>query len=146
MTEEIKVWQGHSSQILNLNIYIISGVLTIISFGWLALVFGPLCIWKYFEVKNQKYVLTNQRLTMYSGVFSRVVDELELYRVKDTQFLQPFFLRLFSLGNIMIISTDQTTHVVIIRAVANAHELREQIRNLVEDRREQRNVRMTEIE
>jgi uncharacterized membrane protein YdbT with pleckstrin-like domain len=83
---------------------------------------------------------------MHVGVFSKTTSELELYRVKDTQFEQPFFLRLFGLGNVLLISTDATTPIVKIEAIANAHELRENIRRFVEERRDAKRVRNVEME
>lgn len=82
---------------------------------------------------------------MHSGVFSKKTEELELYRVKDTKFYQPFFLRIFGLGNVVIMSSDTTTPISSIPAIKNAQNLREQIRQLVEDRREQKQVRITEL-
>jgi hypothetical protein len=69
----------------------------------------PWCLWQYLVVKKQRFELTSQRLRAYRGVLSKKTDELELYRVKDTKFDQPFFLRLLGLGNAIIVSFDSTT-------------------------------------
>jgi uncharacterized membrane protein YdbT with pleckstrin-like domain len=103
-------------------------------------------LWKYAAVRCQKYELTTQRLKLQAGVLSKKIDEIELYRVKDTRFEQSFFLRLFGLGNVVIFSSDTTQPAQTIKAVANAKALREQIRALVEVRRDQKRVRMIETE
>ncbi|MFA7241905.1 MAG: PH domain-containing protein [Sulfuricellaceae bacterium] len=144
MISENNVWSGTPSQILNLGTYIICGLVSLTVFG--AIFAIPYAIWQYLVVKNQRYELTSQRLKVHSGVLSKKTDELELYRVKDTQFDQPFILRLFGLGNIVIVSSDSTTQVSSIRAIKDAPELRDQIRNLVESRREQKRVRVAEFE
>jgi uncharacterized membrane protein YdbT with pleckstrin-like domain len=103
-------------------------------------------LWKYLVVKNQVYELTNQRLKMHSGVLSKRIEELELYRVRDTQFEQPFFLRLFGLGNVILLTTDTTSPEVIVPAIPNAQAIREQIRDAVEETRDTKRVRVAELE
>ncbi len=144
MVEESFLWSGTPSQVTNMGPFIVWGVLacTLI----LAPVSVGVILWKYLVVKNRKYDLTSQRLKTHSGVLSKKTDELELYRVKDTQFDQPFFLRLFGLGNVLLMSTDVSTPVVKIEAVKNAQALREQIRNMVEERRDLKRVRNVEME
>lgn len=144
MSVENQVWSGSTSQITNLGTFILCGLLSLTIV--LAIVALPYALWKYLVVKNQKYDLTSQRLKLHSGVLSKTTDELELYRVKDTKFEQPFFLRLFGLGNVMLISSDTTTPVAVIAAVKEAESLREQIRTLVENRRGQMRVRVAEVE
>ena len=144
MASENHVWSGSPSQIINLGTYILCALLSLTVV--LAIVAIPYAIWQYLVVKNQKYDLTSQRLKAHSGVLSKQTDELELFRVKDTKFEQSFFLRLFGLGNVILVSTDSTTPIAMIKAVKDAQNLREQIRNLVEERRDQKRVRITELE
>jgi uncharacterized membrane protein YdbT with pleckstrin-like domain len=144
MATENHVWTGTSSQIENLGIFLLCGLLSLTLF--LIPIAAAIALWKYLVVKNQIYELSSQRLKMHSGVLNKKTDELELYRVKDTKFDQPFFLRLFSLANIHLVTTDGTTPLVIIKAIPDAQALREQIRTLVEERRDQKRVRVAEIE
>lgn len=144
MATEHHVWTGTSSQIENLGIFLLCGLLSLTLF--LIPIVAAVALWKYLVVKNQVYELSSQRLKMHSGVLNKKTDELELYRVKDTKFDQPFFLRLFGLANVHLVTTDQTTPLVIIKAIPDAQALREQIRALVEERRDQKRVRVAEIE
>ena len=66
--------------------------------------------------------------------------------MKDTALIEPFFLRLFSVGNVVITTGDETTPTLVIPAVAGAGQLREQIRRYVEERRAARGVRIAELE
>ncbi|QSQ25531.1 PH domain-containing protein [Pyxidicoccus parkwayensis] len=138
MADETHVWSGTPSQILNLGAFTLWGLLG------LTVVLLPISIgvilWKYLVVKNHKYELTNERLKLEYGVLSKTEDVLELYRVQDTQWEQPFLLRLFGLANIYLVTADPTTPVVAIEAVPNAKALHERIRNLVERRRERKHV------
>ena len=144
MRAENLLWSGTPSQVTNFGAFVIWGLLAC------TLVLAPVAffviLWKYLAVKNQVYELTNQRLKMHSGVLSKRIEELELYRVRDTQFEQPFFLRLFGLGNVILLTTDTTSPEVIVPAIPNAQAIREQIRYAVEETRDSKRVRVAELE
>ncbi len=144
MPEEKVLWSGTTSQVENLGAYVLSAVLVI------SVVLSPigigLALWKYLVTKNHRYELTSQRLKTYSGVLSKKVEDLELYRVKDTTFEQPFFLRLFGLGNVVIATADASQPMQAIHAVAGAYELREMLRGAVEECRDRKRVRNIETE
>ena len=144
MPTEENVWTGSPSQITNLGTYVVCGLLTLTGIG--AIFAIPYAFWKYLVVKCQRYELTSQRLKVHSGVLNRKMDELELYRVKDTKFDQPFFLRIFGLGNVILVSSDATTPISAIHGIKDAEQIREKLRTLVEDRRDQKRVRIGEIE
>jgi uncharacterized membrane protein YdbT with pleckstrin-like domain len=126
MADENFAWQGSPSQVTNMGTFIVWGLLALTFF--LAPISAGVIIWKYLVVKNRRYELTSQRFRCHSGVLSKTTDDIELYRVKDTKFEQPFFLRLFGLGNVKLMSSDLSTPVVTIEAVPNARELRETIK------------------
>lgn len=144
MSEEVEIWSGSPSQALNLGVYVVCGLasLTLV----LAVVAIPYAIWRWLVLRNVKYELTSQRLKTQSGVLSKRVDELELYRVKDTRFDQPLLQRIFGIGNVILVSSDATSPTALIQGVSAARDLREKIRALVEARRDQKRVRVTEIE
>src|SRR6185369_9630109 len=90
------IWEGSSSQVRNLHIYILCAL-----FCWLIV---PL-IWgivKWIQLRSRRYELTTQRVRIRQGVFSKRTDELELYRVKDSTVFEPFWQRLFGVGSIVI--------------------------------------------
>jgi uncharacterized membrane protein YdbT with pleckstrin-like domain len=140
MAEERTVWLGTPSQVVNLGSFILLGL-----FFWLVI---PLFVilWKWLVVKNTKYELTTERLRMRHGVFNKKTDELELYRVRDYKFDQPFFLRIFSLGDIILQSSDKSHPHVVLQAIPNGEELREQLRTYVEACRTRKGVREVDIE
>lgn len=140
MAEEAHVWSGTPSQVLNLPTFLLCGL-----FFWLVF---PLFImlWKWLVVKSTKYELTSQRLMTRYGVINKKMDELELYRVKDYKLDEPFFLRIFSLGNIFIEASDKSHSNLVIKAVPNVEELRNLIRTNVERRRDEKGVREVDIE
>jgi membrane protein YdbS with pleckstrin-like domain len=142
MATENTVWTGGPSQVENTGVFIICAVLAVFTFGISLLYAG----WRYQVTKNHRYELTTQRLMTHSGVLSKINDELELFRVKDTRYVQPFFLRLFGLGNVILVSNDISSPLVVISAITGARELREQIRTLVDERRDVKRVSTVERE
>jgi uncharacterized membrane protein YdbT with pleckstrin-like domain len=151
------IWTGRPSQWVNFKYFFPSWVLMcatavaahLLSQPWLFAVAGVFLIvpfWKWLVVRCTEMTLTNQRLKVRTGVFSRRTSELELYRVKDTSLDEPFILRLVSLGNIEIISSDRTTPRFLIPAVKGAETLREHIRQTVERLRTTKGVREMDME
>jgi len=87
-----------------------------------------------------------RRLLITEGVFSRNTEEVELYRVRDYKLTQPFWLRLFGLGNIVVSTTDNSNPTVVLQAIRDAAGHREEIRKYVEICRDKKRVRITEFE
>ncbi|MGI8740016.1 MAG: PH domain-containing protein [Gammaproteobacteria bacterium] len=137
---EKPVWNGTPSQVINLPAFILLGL-----FFWLVIpVF--MMLWKWLVVKNTKYELTTERLKTRYGVLNKQMDEIELYRVRDYRFEQPFFLRIFALGNVVMQTSDKSHPLVTIRAIPNGEELRERIRTHVEECRARKGVREIDFE
>ena len=109
MREEKDVWYGTPSQVVNLGTFIVCGLLFFLVIPLF------IALWRWLEVKYTKYELTTQRLRTRYGVLNRKTNELELYRVRDYQLEEPFFLRLFSLGNVILRTSDRTSPVVTIK-------------------------------
>jgi uncharacterized membrane protein YdbT with pleckstrin-like domain len=137
---ERPVWSGSPSQVVNLGAFIGWGLLC-----WLVI---PLFIilWRWLEVRNTRYELSTERLKIRHGVINKKMDELELYRVRDYKFDQPFFLRMFSLGNILLTTADRSNPSVTLRAIRDGESLREQIRNAVEACRVAKRVREVDLD
>ncbi|MEY2530187.1 MAG: hypothetical protein QOI96_272 [Verrucomicrobiota bacterium] len=114
MAEET-VWHGSSSQWKNFGLYLVC----ILFAGLVVLIFAVvsrngspevknlspfillvlavpifMALARYLQTKNKVYELTNERLKTSEGVFSRVTETLELYRVKVLESQQPFLFRL----------------------------------------------------
>lgn len=98
----------------------------------------PLAFWNWLQVRHTHLILTNQRIIMSGGVFSRLTLEIELYRVRDVAVEEPFLYRLFGLGHVVVYSTDKTTSMVRLMAFKNPHWLKEQIRQWAEHYRQNR--------
>ncbi|HWN93789.1 MAG TPA: PH domain-containing protein [Methylomirabilota bacterium] len=134
------IWSGSSSQVRNLHIYLLCAL-----FCWLIV---PIiyAIVKWIQLRSRRYEITTQRVRIQQGVFSKRTDELELYRVKDSTVFEPFWQRLFGLGNIVITTNDETTPSVTLEALPDARETREKLRTAIEECRDRKRVRIAELE
>jgi uncharacterized membrane protein YdbT with pleckstrin-like domain len=105
-----------------------------------------IAIWKWLVVHNIRYELTSERLRIRGGVLNKELEEIELYRVRDYRLEQPFWLRIVSLGNVTVTSTDASQPHVTLRAIANCEHVRELIRRNVEDCRTKKGVRALDLQ
>jgi uncharacterized membrane protein YdbT with pleckstrin-like domain len=155
MAEE-KIWNGCPSQVLNLQAFLICLLVDIcvivlsflFTFWLLLLLLLPLgyAFWCWLDLRCQRYELTTERIHISKGIFTLVRQELELYRVKDTTLVQPFFLRLFSLGNIHLVTSDRSDPEFTITAIKDPTALLDNIRKYVEIRRDQKRVKEVDME
>lgn len=88
--------------------------------------------WKWLLVASTKLTLTDQRLIVTKGVFTKTTNETELYRVRDTSIEEPFFYRMFGVGNVIIFSTDEAEGQLHFNAYSKPHWIKDQIRNNAE--------------
>lgn len=156
MPQEQTVLSASSSQILNFWAFMLLGACQLagvylmffrweLALAWMVAV-ALVMLWKYLGVRCQHYELTTERLKTETGIFSKTTQELELYRVKDILFEQPFFLRLFGLGHVVLMTSDVSTPTLTLRAIPDADNWREKLRHCTEQRREQKRTRLTEVE
>lgn len=134
MADERIEWTGTPSQMQNLGWYI----------ACLLLIPIPWAIWRWAVTRNTVYTLTDQRLSIRRGVFNRVTEDLELYRVRDTRLEQTFFERMFGLGEVILFTSDASTPEIHLPWLKNAESLRESVRRLSEARRDAKRVRTLE--
>jgi uncharacterized membrane protein YdbT with pleckstrin-like domain len=95
-------------------------------------------VWRGLVLRSHGYRLSNQRLLVESGVFSRTINEIDLRTVDDITFHQRFTERLLGVGQIGIVSSEPDPESgaprrASVRAkllgVPDPRAVREQIRN-----------------
>jgi uncharacterized membrane protein YdbT with pleckstrin-like domain len=148
---ETVVWAGSPSQVTNLGVYLVcvliaaaivaAGVLVSPQAYYALILPAVIALWKYLELKCFRYSVTTERVGLRRGILTKRTDSIELYRVKDTTVIEPFFLRLFGLADIALTSSDRTTPLIVLHAVPHGMDLREKIRANVERLRVQKSVR-----
>ena len=166
MTEET-IWRGTSSQWKNSGRYLLSvllGAIIVALFLFVSGVSSPeisrfapfillflaapifMALSRYLQTKSRTYELTSERIKTTQGVFSKVTETLELYRVKDLETRQPFLYRLAGVENVQLNTSDASTPVVVVEAVPSNVHLADKIRNQVETVRTLKGVREIDME
>ncbi len=154
VSEEI-LWKGSPSQVLNIGKYLLAAAVAVgIGIGgtffppvWVALIL-PLgwMLWIFVETRAIRHELTTERIRLQRGVFNRKMDDVELYRVKDTSMERPFWFRFFGLSTLIIETSDRSQPQIEIKAVSGGDELREKLRKQVEFWRDRKRVREIDFE
>ena len=155
MTDESPVWKGSSSQWLNLGPFT-AALIASAAIGVGAIFFPPgvialvlplgYIIWRFLLVRSRVFELTSERIRVTTGIINQKVDEIELYRVKDTQTFRTWWMRLTGLASIHLQTSDLSTPDLVIPAISGGVEFREQLRHLVEAERDRKRVRETDID
>ena len=130
MTEQT-LWTGTSSQVKNFWLFV--ACLLVVPIPW--------AFWAWLKTKNRIYTLTSERLVIRSGVLNKATETLELYRVRDLQIMEPFWLRLWGLKNIHLVTTDSTTPELILDHIPAALDLGDKFRQQIEFSRQKKGVR-----
>ncbi len=115
------------------------------AFGLLVVPAG-IALARYLIIRCRVYELTSDRLRLYNGVFNRTIDEIELYRVKDSTITQPFWIRVFGLGNVVLDTSDRSHPTAEMLAISDPQGVRELVRANVERLRDQKRVREVDFD
>lgn len=114
--------------------------LTLLTCGLWLLVLVPKALFN----SGCKYKLTSQRLMVTTGVASRHVEEIELYRVKDVTVNQGMMGRLLSFGTVVVHGNDATAPRIQLDPVNDPVKVKEQIRDASRASRRVEGVRAVE--
>jgi uncharacterized membrane protein YdbT with pleckstrin-like domain len=133
--EERTLWAGHPSHVKDLGFHVVCGL-----FCWLIVPLAMM-LWRYLTTRSERYEVTSERIRVTTGVLSKTMSELELYRVKDAGIVQPLFLRIFKLSNLVLKTSDVSSPLLVIPAIPDAQVLRENLRGCIEKARDRKRVR-----
>jgi uncharacterized membrane protein YdbT with pleckstrin-like domain len=80
---------------------------------------------------STQYRVFEDAIEVESGILSKDIDNLQLFRVRDLGLRQSLSGRVLSIGDITITSTDRSTPHLIIRGVGAPRDVYETLRKLV---------------
>lgn len=84
--------------------------------------------WQLIVLKSHHYRVTNQRVVIESGVFTKHIEEIDIRTVSDLEFRQSLFERVLGVGDITLVGSDRSAARTRLRGLARPRELRELIR------------------
>ena len=79
--------------------------------------------------RTTHYRVSNQRIIIESGLFSRSLEEIDMRSVDDIEFRQSFLERVFGIGEIAIVSTDKVAPRRRLHGIHDPRNTRELIRS-----------------
>ena len=86
----------------------------------------------FVNIPTYNYTLTTERLLIEKqGVISKKRDEIELYKVKDIAVKQTLKDKMMKVGDIEIISSDETTPTITLKRIKDPYDVKEHIRRAV---------------
>lgn len=93
---------------------------------------------------GSRYRLFPDRMEVESGIISRKIENVELFRVRDVGLRQGLLGRMANYGDIYLHSTDSSTPDLHLRSVDAPKEVYEEIRALVSESRAQHRTMIVE--
>ena len=92
-----------------------------------------------------RYKLSEDRLFISVGFLNIKDDEILLYRVRDIDTQRSLWQRIFGVGTVTVISSDQTMPSLVLKNVKDPVFVKELIHKQVEEMKIKRRVRFGEI-
>ena len=89
-----------------------------------------------------KYMLTEDRLFVEKGFLNSVLDEENLYRVRDVRVARSLGQRIFGLGTVTVFSPNDE---IKLESIKDPIEVKEEIVRLVEEARKKHGIRASEM-
>jgi uncharacterized membrane protein YdbT with pleckstrin-like domain len=124
---------------------VIIGTLALRAYGWYLPVLGllvaaVLIIVPVLFVRSERYRVTSYRIDFERGLFSKDIDTLELWHVEDIKFHQSFLDRLLDIGQITVISHDETTPELVLQSIPQPRPLFDSLKQRIITVKRQRGV------
>lgn len=134
MENKSLIWEARPSQLINLPSFIL--------WSWTIII--PLI--QYIKTRFTIYQLFPQTIVLKTGILSQKIDNIELYRVRDYSIEKPFLLRIFGLGNIILITSDKSKETIEFIAIKDPEKLYNELRNMVESSRKRTGTREVDFQ
>jgi membrane protein YdbS with pleckstrin-like domain len=83
------------------------------------------------RTKAVRYRVTNYRIDYERGLLSKNIDTLELWHVEDLSFRQTLMDRIMGVGDVTVISHDETMPRLVLSSLPNPRHLYEQLKQRV---------------
>lgn len=96
--------------------------------------------WMWFPFSFTKYAVTEDRLYITRGFFSKIYDETLLYRITDLTLRRTFWQRIFGTGTVTLTVRVDRDGTIELKNIKKSVETRMLLSRLVEESRKGRNV------
>ena len=90
--------------------------------------------------RSLHYRITTRTIDVESGFLSRKIETLQLWKVRDIEFLQSFVDRLLNVARIRIVAHDSTSPDLVLKGIPASRATFEKLKDAVDLARQSRNV------
>ena len=106
---------------------------------------GILWFAKWLIIKCWSFRFHEKTIAERKGVFSVLTREIHYFRIKSVRWEQPFWLRIFGLSNVVLITSDPLIPMLRVYAVRHGKIVMESIKEEVSIWRRERTVKEQDI-
>ncbi|MCC7540827.1 MAG: PH domain-containing protein [Deltaproteobacteria bacterium] len=126
------IFEGSPSWKASFWSYVFAVILSLVLIGlvWLLVL--------HLKRKNTRYKITDRSIDYEIGIFTRRIETLPLWRVRDISFQQGVMERMMGVARIRILTTDTTDHELTLRGLPGSRELFDKVKEAAEVSRQQR--------
>jgi uncharacterized membrane protein YdbT with pleckstrin-like domain len=104
-------------------------------------------VWLWLRAKSTSYRITSERIVVERGLFSKRMEQIDVYRINDFVVELPFGQRVMGTGNLIVDAMDRTTpHLHITGLKTDVRALYEKLREATEQQKSRRGVRVVDYE
>lgn len=103
--------------------------------------------WAFFGIPwtFTKYILTEKKIIIQSGLFTSTENEILMYRVTDMTMTRSLFQKMFGLGTLVIYAHDKTNPTLEVKNIKHIREFKDTLSDAVEKDRLRMKMRQSEI-
>lgn len=113
----------------------------------IVLTLGLYGLYAWIRSRGTTYRITTQRIVVERGIFSKRMEQIDLYRVVDYVVERPLGQRMMGTGNVVLEAMDKTTPELRIMDVrTDVVALYERLRYATEAEKRRRGVRLVDVE
>lgn len=91
------------------------------------------------------YKLTEDKLLIETGFFSKKEEEIRLWRILDLTLVRPLGQRIFGVGTIHLCTADKSTPEIDIVKIKRSKEIKKLLSDMVEEQRDKKRISAREF-
>lgn len=137
------------SQLVNIGwlVLFLGGITLVFTFQiyWVAIITSMIWVAKFLTIKCWSYYFCEKTISERKGVFSVLTREIHYFRIKSVRWEQPFWLRIFGLSNVVLITSDPLIPILRLYGVNEGSDIVAHIKEQVSIWRRERTVKEQDI-